>query len=213
LNIIGSKRSVLEIGLGDGHFLLACGSEGNLVSGLDISKIAVCRATTLFKDAAMTAQVKVGDASCITFPSDSFDFVVSKDLVEHIREKDLPIHLREVRRVLKPKGCYLLWTPSKLLGHTSLGTHLKEYSLAEILMVLRKNGFEPVVLSLPLFLATKSVKSIRNEKVTAFLLSYEKIVDKVLKGLNIEIQHPVMYLVVPPICISAYKVEKEKNVR
>jgi ubiquinone/menaquinone biosynthesis C-methylase UbiE len=209
LKVMGNKSSILEIGLGDGHFLLACANKGNTVSGLDISRVAIGRAEALFNDASVPAKLEIGDASRITFPENSFDFVVSKDLVEHIREADFTAHLQEVKRVLKPNGSYLLWTPSKLLGHTSLGTHLKEYSLSEILDVLTINGFEPAVLSLPVFIAAKSVKKVKGSGFLKLFTSYEKVLASILGFFRINIQKDAIYLIVPPICICAHKTTEE----
>jgi ubiquinone/menaquinone biosynthesis C-methylase UbiE len=205
LDKIGEGKSVLEIGLGDGHFLFACAKKGNAVSGIDISTVAVNRSMALFEREEMSASIVLGDAKSLLFPSETFDFVISKDLVEHLPEVYLPIHLSEAQRVLKPGGCYMLWTPSKLLGHTSLGTHLKEYSLSEIIAELKKAEFEPVILSLPIFVATKSIKSITNSTVIDFLLAYEKILEDLLHVSRIQIQNSAMYLIIPPICVAAYK--------
>ncbi|MGH9365371.1 MAG: methyltransferase domain-containing protein [Thermoanaerobaculia bacterium] len=45
----------------------------------------------------------------LTFPSDSFDIVVTSDVMEHVRLDDLA-H-REIQRVLKPGGFYLFTVP------------------------------------------------------------------------------------------------------
>jgi SAM-dependent methyltransferase len=47
----------------------------------------------------------------LPFASGSFDAVLSFDVFEHIRDSDR--HLNEVRRVLRPGGCYFLQTPNK----------------------------------------------------------------------------------------------------
>lgn len=205
LKKIGKGKSVLEIGLGDGNFLFACAKAGNIASGIDISTVAVNRSKALFEGEGFRSQLTVGSAKRLEFPIETFDFVISKDLVEHLPEADLQPHLHEAWRVLKPQGYYLLWTPSKLLGHTSLGTHLKEYSLSEIMAALKKANFEPAVLSLPIFVATKSIKSIKNSIVTSFLLAYEKNLEEILQVLRTQIQNSAVYLIVPPICIAAYK--------
>jgi len=56
-----------------------------------------------------------GDVRNLTFHSDTFDKVISISVVEHIHPEeggDLNA-LREIMRVLKPKGCFLLTLPYK----------------------------------------------------------------------------------------------------
>ncbi len=51
-----------------------------------------------------------GDMSRLPFKSDSFDLVTANMVVERLREPDL--QFREVSRVLRPGGIFLLHTPS-----------------------------------------------------------------------------------------------------
>jgi 2-polyprenyl-3-methyl-5-hydroxy-6-metoxy-1,4-benzoquinol methylase len=211
LEKIGRGKSVLEIGPGDGHFLIACARKGNLASGIDISNVVIQRLIAMFEREAMNAQIELGEARSLAFPKETFDFVVSKDLIEHLPETNLQAHLRETWRVLTSDGCYLLWTPSRLLGHTSLGAHLKEYTLSEIIQELKKAKFRPIIMNLPIFLIFGSIKEISNPHVTVFLLEYEKILERLFHILRVQIQNPIIYLVVPPICIAAFKVESQTN--
>jgi cyclopropane fatty-acyl-phospholipid synthase-like methyltransferase len=43
LQKIGTGKTVLEIGVGDGHFLIACARKGNSVIGVDISTVVIRR--------------------------------------------------------------------------------------------------------------------------------------------------------------------------
>ena len=87
-------------------------------------------------------------------PSDWFDYVVSIDVLEHLRQ-DQPF-LKELKRVLKPGGKAVVTVPNgdgKLLankikwkfgmtpevyGHTRAG-----YTVSELSETLRKSGLEP----------------------------------------------------------------------
>jgi 2-polyprenyl-3-methyl-5-hydroxy-6-metoxy-1,4-benzoquinol methylase len=204
LKYVKSKRSALEIGLGDGHFLVSLVRKGLTVYGTDISNVVIARLSDLIKREGLSAEVKLGDAKSLEFPDSCLDYVISKDLVEHITEQDLVVHLCEVRRILKPNGCYILWTPSKLLGHTSLGTHLKEYSLEEVIGKTRSAGLNPYLLNLYCFILFKVSITIPQFLIPV-VVKYERIVEKIIRAAKINSQHRLMYIIVPPICVAAYK--------
>lgn len=206
----GEGSSVLEIGVGDGHFLIACAKKGNLVKGIDISSIVIDRLKVAIDREGINAELDLGDARSLRYPSRVFDYVVGKDLIEHIPEADLQAHLQEVWRALKPNGYYLIWTPSKLLGHTSLGTHLREYTLGEVLQELQKVRFVPYIVILPFYAISKIAKSVpQSHTITSFLLGYERILQRIFRLLEIQVQNPIIYLIVPPICIAARKYDRE----
>jgi 2-polyprenyl-3-methyl-5-hydroxy-6-metoxy-1,4-benzoquinol methylase len=105
--VLESRADVLEIGCGKGMLLNSLQQLGYNVTGIDLDAgaIAACRA------AYPNVNVRVGSGDCIEFPAESFDVVLSFDVFEHIRDSDC--HLREVKRVLRPEGVYLLQTPNK----------------------------------------------------------------------------------------------------
>lgn len=210
LEKIGRKKSVLEIGVGDGCFLIACSRKGNLAKGLDISEVVIRRLRATLEKEKITAVLKLGDARHLNFPDHVFDHVVSKDLIEHIPGADLQLHLREVWRVLKPNGCYLVWTPSKLLGHTSLGSHLKEYSLSEAFSEFSKAHFKPTAVNLYVYMLLRRTSTIPRNIVLC-MIKYENILEKLLQKSRINIQHPLFYLIAPPICVAAYKIDSQNS--
>jgi hypothetical protein len=98
-----------------------------------------------------------------------------------------------------------MWTPSRLLGHTSLGTHIKEYNLAEMLEELREAKFRPVVMSLPIFFVSEKIIDLSDSHLLSIIVAYERVLERLLNGFRLQIQHPAVYLIVPAICISANK--------
>lgn len=62
-------------------------------------------------DAASRVELRLGDATCMEFEDESFDFVYSFHALEHIPQYRTA--LREIRRVLKPDGGYLIGTPNR----------------------------------------------------------------------------------------------------
>ena len=61
--------------------------------------------------AHLELDIRVAEGSELPFGDAEFDLVLSFDVFEHIPNSDR--HLAEVRRVLKPRGHYLLQTPNK----------------------------------------------------------------------------------------------------
>jgi len=53
--------------------------------------------------------VRCEDLRCLTFPENSFDLVITQDVLEHVDDPWLAF--REIRRVLKPKGKHLFTVP------------------------------------------------------------------------------------------------------
>ena len=95
------NRRVLEVGCGSGYLSEFVRTLGASVVGCDI---ALPRTSP---------GVRFVQADGATLPfGQCFDVVMSFDVLEHIPDSDR--HLREVRRVLRPGGHYVLQTPNKL---------------------------------------------------------------------------------------------------
>ena len=98
---------VLEIGIGTGGMLHALLQRGVRARGVEINPSLIAESRKWFGDLPVQpvsgVELPFGDAS--------FDLVLSFDVFEHIRDSDA--HLREVARVLRPGGRYLVQTPSK----------------------------------------------------------------------------------------------------
>jgi ubiquinone/menaquinone biosynthesis C-methylase UbiE len=99
---------VLDIGCGGGLLMRHLLSLGLEVVGTDISKVAV---ESLRRRGF---EAYTGAAEQLPFPDQSFDFITSCDVIEHLFDQDS--HLCEVRRVLRPGGVYYIQTPNKPLN-------------------------------------------------------------------------------------------------
>ncbi len=58
------------------------------------------------------AKVQVAPDYNIPYPDESFDIVISNNVIEHVR--DVNRYLQEIHRVLKPGGHFVAKTPNKL---------------------------------------------------------------------------------------------------
>lgn len=95
----------------------------------------------------------------IALPSESVSYIYSNQVLEHLHPEDAIAQLRELYRVLKPGGRYLIRTPSRVSGPHDVsmffedianGTHMKEYTYASLVEILRDAGFvRPTIVIAP----------------------------------------------------------------
>lgn len=102
--VLDTARRILEIGCGQCQLMLKLKKDGHEVTAIDAEREVVAAAPT-------ELDVRLADGSDLPFADNSFEVVLSFDVIEHI--PDTNAHLAEVRRVLKPGGYYLLQTPNK----------------------------------------------------------------------------------------------------
>jgi glycosyltransferase involved in cell wall biosynthesis/2-polyprenyl-3-methyl-5-hydroxy-6-metoxy-1,4-benzoquinol methylase len=97
---------LLEIGCGDGDFLVSAECEGWHVTGVEYSSAASDRARSRLKN----GEVRCGELADANLTAEQFDLCVISDVIEHVRSpRDF---LREIHRVLKPGGTLFVATPS-----------------------------------------------------------------------------------------------------
>jgi ubiquinone/menaquinone biosynthesis C-methylase UbiE len=109
--------------LGCGHHLLVPwreAQETELVSSVRLIVGMDYDLDSLRKHRSIRNRVR-GSASQLPFPDGSFDLVTANMVVEHLH--DPPAQLREVRRVLKPGGCFLFHTPNAL-GYSTIAARM-----------------------------------------------------------------------------------------
>ncbi len=88
----------------------------------------------------------VQDAQALTYPSETFDLVVTSNTLEHLPDDEMA--LKEFARVTKPGGRLLVEVPilrRRPFNFPILSCHVREYDKNELLALLEKTGFSPDV--------------------------------------------------------------------
>ena len=87
-------------------------------------------------------EVRSMDMREVAYPDGSFDFAYSISAFEHIGvDADFLSHLREVRRVLKPGGVYVLTTELRIGGNTFRVEGNYAFALSHLFDLFRQVGF------------------------------------------------------------------------
>ena len=103
---------VLDVGCGRGEILRHCARLGADAFGVDYAPVAVemSRAALDGADGQGRIGVARADAKELPFPAASFDRILMFDVVEHLYPWELDIAIRDVRRLLKPDGLFVVHT-------------------------------------------------------------------------------------------------------
>jgi len=151
---------VLDVGSGFGRHVYECARRGARVVALDYSADEVIETRDTL-DAMVGAGeitpdrvvgVLRGDATRLPFPDDTFDIVITSEVLEHIQDDVTAIS--EMARVLKPGGRFAAtvpaWAPEvvnwKLSDEyhapKSVGGHVRIYTKTELRAKLRTAGLD-----------------------------------------------------------------------
>lgn len=107
-SLISKDDKILEIGSGKGVLLNYLYKKGYNIIGNEADKSFYKKAKELFGN---DLPIYLTKGTKLDFEDNSFDVVISFDVFEHI--KDVDKHLQEIKKILKPRGRYLLGTPNK----------------------------------------------------------------------------------------------------
>ncbi|KDN52213.1 S-adenosyl-L-methionine-dependent methyltransferase [Tilletiaria anomala UBC 951] len=99
---------LLDVGCGGGIATIEMAAAGFNVTGLDASAISVKAAEKMAKERSLSIQYVHGSAYSLPYHDDSFDAVLSSDVLEHLH--DVRQALKEVTRVLRPGGVFVFDT-------------------------------------------------------------------------------------------------------
>ena len=155
---IGPGTMFLDAGAGFGRHAFEAARRGAHVVALDYAQeeVLVTRATfaAMFEAGEIRENnfvgVLRGDATRLPFPDNSFDCIITSEVLEHIQDDVAALH--ELSRVLKPGGVLAAtvpsWFPEKINWMLSdeyhaphvVGGHVRIYSGTELKAKLRAAG-------------------------------------------------------------------------
>ncbi|MGQ9599811.1 MAG: class I SAM-dependent methyltransferase [Anaerolineae bacterium] len=141
-----SPGRLLDVGCGDGDFLLAMQRRGWEAVGVDISPVAVALARQKGLDVFQGQLAEAG------LPEDSFDLVTMWDVLEHLH--DPGAELARIARLLRPGGRLVATFPNahsldfRLFGPVWTGLdiprHLYVFVRPALLVLFRNAGLEVI---------------------------------------------------------------------
>jgi len=152
--LIGApSKNIYEVGSGRGELISYLASLGH-----------ECKATEITRErgekhvSAELNNLKWGVSDGVHFEQfeliNTYDFVISNQVIEHMHPDDLAEHCKYVHSILKSEGKYIVCAPHVWHGPAdisavfkydkAIGMHLKEYTNFEIYKCLKEAGFKKV---------------------------------------------------------------------
>ena len=115
---ITTQDRVLDLGCGIGNILIALSQKIDFIHppvGVDVSPDLVRIGEREIEKAGLAGRIplKVAPATRLPFEDAAFDVVVTSHVLKHLDDESLLTGFREVARVLRPGGRFLLWEFAK----------------------------------------------------------------------------------------------------
>jgi SAM-dependent methyltransferase len=137
-----SALTALEIGCGPGRLIKLLSRHFSEIHGVDVSDEMISLARERLLDIPHAHAHATSGAGLTQFASESFDFVYSYAVFQHIPSRDVVLeYMRETRRVLKPGGIFhgqFNGLPHDAIPDTWSGVTFSE---DDIRIFTRENGF------------------------------------------------------------------------
>lgn len=125
-------RRVLDVGCSIGLLTNEIAKKSGVAVGVDIDKAYIKEAKRLFPKCAFV----LGDSKNLPFKTNCFDAAVSSEVIEHIDRPEE--YAKEVSRVLRDNGQFVLTTPNRDIGRPFIG-RLPAISLIWVMAKLTGN--------------------------------------------------------------------------
>jgi len=107
------RGSVLDIGCGDGQFLLALAFHGFKCAGIDSSKDLIGEAQIIAARDKLKVDFFCEDICDLSFKS-PFNYIVLNDVMEHLSDRELQKLFNNISELLNPSGEIIIHAPNGL---------------------------------------------------------------------------------------------------
>ena len=191
------NEAILDVGCGTGRDLILLGREVSSCIGIDSSDAMIEGARkNLHKVRINGVKVEIGDATNLRFSDQTFDKVLSSEVLEHIPDYDKAIS--EMGRVLKSSGLLVITTPNrqsmygfdryviygKLLKKTWSHPYDAWKTFDELVSALNNSGFRVVSFSgicyIPGFVIPYRLPTVLKRLLVFFVGGLEQWLSKIL---------------------------------
>lgn len=192
------NSAVLEVGCGEGYGTFLLQKKFKKIIGLDVDKNIVAHASK--KYGSENCIFRVYDGLKLPYKDDTFDAVISFQVIEHIQD-DIN-YISEIYRILKRNGIFLLTTPNRTYrlkpGQKPWNRfHIREYYLHELENILKNKFLDIKVWGIR---GDEEVQRIETERVkqglginSFVLLNLRKIIPETLKPVIIKILRRIIH--------------------
>lgn len=130
-------KVVLDAGCGVGYGTAEVASVAARVVGVDVDEAAIAYARSRY--GSDNVEFETMDVSALQLENATFDVVVAFETIEHVADRDA--FLREVTRVLRPSGTFVVSTPNapRTTEQPENPFHRVEYSRDDFAQLLSKH--------------------------------------------------------------------------
>ena len=158
---------VLEIGTGSGYGIEVVAPKARHFVTIDKHTPAISLEGVEFHQATVPP---------LAFPDESFDFVISFQVIEHIEDDHQ--FVREIHRVLRPGGKFIVTTPNAPMSLTRNPWHVREYTSEELCALLKES-----------FCEVEQLGVSGNEQVMAYYEKNRESVRRITRFDVLDLQH------------------------
>ncbi len=173
---------LLELGCGEGRGIDLIVPNSTSFLGLDKIEAVINNLRTKYQDHQFESSV----FPPVKLPDESFDTIVSFQVIEHI--KDDHLFLKEIYRLLKKGGKAIVSTPNRLMSLSRNPWHEREYTAEELEKICNKYFDKVTMMGIA-----------GNAKVMTYHERNRKSVDKIMRFDVLDLQHrlPAQLLRIP----------------